>query len=226
MSSPTLTREQIIAQKLGLTSIEIWVDPATSGRGDRTGMVAVGGDSPDRWPDGLRRAYILEDATELLGVEGWARKAAEMARRWGTIRIGGERNRMGDAVKVIMQSVLPELIFIGVDATSGTGGKAMRADPVKAVSHQGRVIFIGHHPTLEADMTQWVPDDGDKPEMDLEEVSVVEDGVFTGSPDALDAAVHGVRSILNLTSNRIGATMAVSEIMDSALSGSSLWFES
>lgn len=226
-----LTREQIISQKLGLTSIEIWVDPATSGRGDRTGMVAVGGDSATRWPDGLRRAYILEDGTELLGVEGWAMKAAEMARRWGTIRIGGERNRMGDAVKVIMQSVLPELIFIGVDATSGTGGKAMRADPVKAVSHQGRVIFVGHHPTLEAEMSQWVPDDGDNPEMELEEVAVAEEGTFTGSPDALDAMVHGVRSILNLTSNRIGATMAVSDIIegaqsaDSPSSASSLWFE-
>ena len=188
-------------------------------------MVSVGGDSGNRWPDGLRRAYILEDATELLGVEQWATKAAEMARRWGTIRIGGERNRMGDAVRVIMQSVIPELIFIGVDATSNTGGKAMRADPVKAVSHQGRVIFVGHHPTLEADMTQWVPDDGDKPEMELEEVAVAEEGTFTGSPDALDAAVHGVRSILNLSSDRIGATMAVAEIIESATSGSSLWFE-
>ena len=219
-----LTREQLIAQKLGLTTVEIWLDPSTSGRGDKAGLVAVGGDGAERWPDGLRRAYILEDGTELLPVERWARKAAEMAKRWGTVRIGAERNRLGDAVKVIIESVVPEVLFIGVDATSATGGKAMRADPVKAVSAQGRLIFVGHHPTLEADLTQWVPSDGDKPDMGIEEVAVAEEGTFTGSPDALDAMVHGVRSILGLGQSK-GATMAVGELLDSAGNGGSMWFE-
>lgn len=221
-----LTREQIITEKLGLTTIEVWCDPATSGKGDRTGLVVIGGDSPTRWPDGLRRAYVLEDATELLGVGAWASKAAELARRWGTVRMGGERNRMGDAVKVIMESVIPELVFIGVDATTGTGGKAMRADPVKAVHYQGRLILVGHHPTLEAEMTQWVPDHGDKPDMEPEDVLVASEETFVGSPDALDAMVYGVKSVLGLSQKSKGATLPVADIMDSAASASSsMWFE-
>lgn len=215
-----VTKEEVLVQKLGLVNVEVWLDPATSGRGDRTGICVVGADASSRWPDRLSRAYVLEDATELLNVEGWGRKAAEIAQRWRTVRIGAELNRLNDAARVVIQAYMPNALFLD---TTAKVSKGQRADPIKAVHSQGRVIFVGHHPLLENEMTTWIPADGDAPELTPEEVLSEDDDVFSGSPDALDAMIHGVRSVLNLD-EFAGATLSVESLLNQA-SGGAMWFE-
>lgn len=163
---------------------------------------------------------MLEDATELLNAEGWGRKAAAIAERWRTVRIGAELNRLNDTARIVIQAYMPNVLFLD---TTARVSKAQRADPIKAVHSQGRLIFVGHHPLLENEMTTWVPAEGDAPELSPEEVIAEDDDLFVGSPDALDGMVHGVRSVLGLEETA-GATLPVEELMNQAGSGA-MWFE-
>jgi phage terminase large subunit-like protein len=62
-----------------------------------------------------------------------------------------ERNQGGDMCKATLQSVRPSIRVIEVVATRG---KHVRAEPISALYHLGRVSHIGTFPQLEQQMCQ------------------------------------------------------------------------
>jgi phage terminase large subunit-like protein len=217
------THEEYLTRALGLTTTLVCIDPATSGRGDRTGLSVIGGDARGVHPDKRRHAYILEDMTarmvpsvvdlgDALGdedlddnIRGWTEVAAEAAYRWSAHAIVVERNRLGRTAFAAIRAAGFTGRIIELDAKES---KFMRAVPVRAAWPR-RVWIVGSMPILEEEMTSWIPSDGDKPDSTLE--MDADPNSYTGSPDALDAAVHGVRQILQIGSapsaNKVGATL-------------------
>lgn len=185
------TREAWLRRALGLTTILLCIDPATSGRGDETGLVVVGADSPRKYPDGRRHAYILEDRTKLLLPHEWAEQAAEIAYRWQVDAMLLERNRIGEMGKLTIEGAGFHGRVIDFDVPAGQS-KSARANPVRAAWH--RCHIVGSLPKLEGQMTQWVPAEGDDPS----EIDPENPDAFTGSPDALDPMAHGVRRLFGL----------------------------
>lgn len=185
------TRELWLRRVLRLSSVYVALDPATSGRGDETGIVVVGAGRMSR--EGPLQAFVLEDRT-FLGVAGdWAAKAVEVAWRWQANAMLVEENRLGTTAAQVIRGAGFEARIISFSAK---GSKFNRADPVQAA--WGRACWlVGSWPKLEGQMTSWVPDnDSDK----VENPDPNDPDAFAGSPDALDAMVHGVRRVL-----RIGA---------------------
>lgn len=217
------TRELWLRRILGLTTVLVGVDPATSGRGDRSGLVVVGGDSP-RKRGGNRHAYFLEDRTGLMvpstielgeakgdehlqeGIEGWAERAAEMAYRWQADAVVVERNRLGRTARSVLRAAGLTSRIVEVDAK---GSKANRADALRQAWRR-RCHIVDSLSELELEMTTWVPADGDDPEFDPEAEDL---DTFNGSPDALDAAGHAAVAILGIGQRQ----RASSEPLGSAL---------
>lgn len=197
---------------LKLTTVVVGIDPATSGRGDRTGIVVVGANPPD--PNtGKRQAFVLEDRTGLMvpslvdlgdaegddlladGIEGWAEVAAEVARRWQANAAIVEPNRLGRTARTVLRSAGLDGRIIERNASDS---KWNRADPVRAAWPR-QCFIVGSLPVLETDMTSWVPANGDDPS-EASDLETSEE--FAGSPDALDAFVHAVRYVLGIDAKR------------------------
>lgn len=204
--------EAWLKRALGITTLYLCVDPATSGKGDETGLVIVGADSPSKYQDRRRHAFVLEDKTKLLLPHQWAPLAAEMAYRWQVDAMLVERNRLGELGKLTMIGAGFDGRIIDFDVPAGQG-KSQRANPVRGAWH--RCHIVGSLPKLEGQMTQWVPAEGDEPsEIDLENPDA-----FTGSPDSLDPMVHGVRKLFGLGKTRPRDPYAGPSLYDAMAAG-------
>jgi len=163
-----------------LQRIVVGVDPATSGRGDETGIVVCGRAMiGDEW-----HGFVLDDRSLLEHPEVWRNKVAEAYMDWNASAVIPETNRLGGTVETLIRDA-PALKgqpvqIIPVVASSVTGGKGMRADPVAAAWAQGRCHMVGAgFQELESQMVSWVPGDS-----------------RSGSPDRLDALVWAMTHLL------------------------------
>ena len=152
-----------------LERIVVGVDPATtSGEdSDSTGIITVG-----KGRDG--HYYILADHTLKASPDQWARQAAIAYYGAEADHIIVETNQGGDMSRSILQTVDPDLPIKGVHARQG---KRIRAEPVAALSEQGKLHMVGFHSDLEEELTSWSSDSKD-------------------SPDRLDAMVHAVTGLM------------------------------
>lgn len=157
----------------GLPLRIVAVDPSVAENPtDECGIVVVGATNEKRM---LRRhAYILEDATVMGSPELWAKRVVEMARKWNC-PVVAEKNQGHALIDLAIKSIDPR---IKVYAVHSKVGKALRAEPVALAYEQGRVHHVGYLPTLESQMTNWLPGETKK------------------SPDRLDALVHGVTALI------------------------------
>lgn len=155
-----------------LTRIVVAVDPPAGVGRDACGIIAAG-----CFTDGpLRRAVILADESARgLRPEEWAGRAATLARRLGAEAIVAEANQGGELVRSVLRAAgasLPVRLLFARD------GKRARAEPVRALYAQGRVLHLGQLPELEDEMCAFGAPD------------------FQGSPDRLDAMVWAVSEVL------------------------------
>lgn len=170
-------------------AVVISIDPADSvnDRSDETGIVAVGLDERGT-------CYVLDDRTDKHAPEEWAKAAFELYNKWKVladkIELFAEKNKGGDLVKRNLQayeenahlkakrkdSFKPTPVEMGWSKES----KYERAQPVSQLYSAGRVRHVGMLPTLEKEMSGWIP------------------GITRKSPNGLDAVVHAVcRLLLN-----------------------------
>jgi phage terminase large subunit-like protein len=152
-----------------LSRVVVAVDPAVSANAesDMTGIVVAGMDV-----NGV--CYVLEDATDRLSPEGWAKKASDLFYKYGADRIVYERNQGGDMVKYTFRTVDETLPLKAVHASRG---KFARAEPVAALYERGKVKHNRGLDDLETQMTTWEP---------LGSI---------GSPDRLDALVWAITEL-------------------------------
>lgn len=156
-----------------LTRIVVAVDPpASSGkRADACGIVVAG-----LCADG--RAVVLEDATvQGLKPQGWAATIVETYHRYEADCVVAEVNQGGDMVGAVLSAVDASL---PVKAVRASRGKWLRAEPVAALYHQGKVVHARRFSELEDEMCDFGPD-----------------GLSNGrSPDRLDALVWALNELL------------------------------
>lgn len=127
-----------------LDRIVVAVDPApTSASGSDLTGICVAGRKDDQ-------VYILEDLSLRDTPDNWARVAVQAYYRHKADSIVVERNRGGDMVKALIQSVDNN---VPVKEVTAMRGKHSRAEPVAALYEQGRVHHVGYIQRLEKQMT-------------------------------------------------------------------------
>lgn len=221
-----------VRRALNLTRVYVGVDPATSGRGDRTGIVVVGRDNPQlraswlpepyltahlRRPDPRPWGFVLEDRTALMvpsridwgaaagddelpdDIGSWGDAVVDTLVRWYAEEADVEPNRLGRTARVVIRAAAQARgVRVGrIHDVHADTSKFNRADPV-AEEWLARMWMVGELPGLEAEMTTWVPADGDDPDPDLPPPAADDDVTFTGSPDGIDGLVHAATRALGL----------------------------
>ena len=152
-----------------LIRVVVGIDPAvTSGEdSDSTGIVVAG-----MTPDG--HYYILADYTLKASPQVWAEKAVYAFELHKADRIIAETNNGGDLVVHLLQQVKNT---IPVKKVTASRGKAVRAEPIAALSEQGKLHMVGYFPELEDELCEYEP------------------GVNSKSPDRMDAMVWAVTEL-------------------------------
>ncbi len=162
-----------------LRRIVVAVDPpATSLKtSDACGIVAAGLD-----PEGM--AIVLADATvRAAKPQEWASVAVGLFHQLEADCFVVETNQGGDMVGAVIATVDPD---VPVKPVRATRGKWLRAEPVAALYHQGKVRHAGRFPALEDEMCDFAPD-----------------GLSGGrSPDRVDALVWAITELMPRISSR------------------------
>lgn len=154
-----------------LKRILVSVDPAVSSEtgSDEHGIIVVG-----EGEDG--RGYVLDDVSMRGVPRQWGDRAVATYDHWDADAIVIERNQGGDMCRHVLESVRPGIRII---ETVATRGKHVRAEPISALYHLGRVSHVGTFDRLEDQMCQMTAAgyEGD------------------GSPDRVDALVWGMTEL-------------------------------
>ena len=162
--------ESRVQESPALARVIVAIDPAvTSGEdSDETGIVVAGISNDGHY-------YVLEDISLKASPDAWARQAVEAYHRHKADRIIGEANNGGDMIEMLLRQVDPTIAFKKVTATRG---KLVRAEPVAALSEQGRLHMVGNFPRLEDQLCNYTPDSNE-------------------SPDRMDAMVWGMTDLMS-----------------------------
>lgn len=183
-----------------LERIVVAIDPAVtvSTSSNETGIIVAGvARGPDRTPHG----YVVRDLSGFWNANQWARKAVTAYRELKADRIIGEVNNGGDLIEEQLKVVDRNVPYRAVHATRG---KRKRAEPVAALSEQGRLHLVGVFPELEDQMCSFNPNEqGDDDNDDQEappardETGALVGPTFTGgSPDRVDALVWAMFDLI------------------------------
>lgn len=149
-----------------LELVVVGVDPSATSGGDEAGIITAGRKGEDY--------YTLADDSIQGSPQQWATAAVTAYHRHKANAIIAEDNNGGEMVEAVIKQVDPTVIVKRVHASRG---KATRAEPVAAVSEQGRDHHVGNFPALEDELCLWVPGDA--------------------SPNRLDAKVWAVTELMN-----------------------------
>lgn len=144
----------------------IAIDPAVThtDTSDDTGIVAI---SIDENKEGI----VHEDWTTKASTQTWAQRAVNMYYKYDANLIVAETNQGGDLVVDAIKNIDPTIKVVKVTASKG---KFARAEPVQQLYEQGKIGHEKDLPELEAEMTEWVPEN------------------TKASPNRIDALVWGV----------------------------------
>jgi hypothetical protein len=184
------TRENIeksrVSKTPDLDRIIVGVDPSATSGGDEAGIITAGKHKDDY--------YTLADDSVQGSPEAWAQAAILAFNRHKADCIVAEKNNGGEMVaSVIRQAIIeakkkdPSIGNVPVKLVWASRGKATRAEPISAISEQGRDHHVGVFPKLEDELSMWLPGDD--------------------SPNRLDAKVWAYTELLgeSLTTININA---------------------
>lgn len=151
-----------------LKRIVVAVDPeATSTEGSaETGIVVVGLGVDDH-------GYLLDDLSLRDTPDRWGRAVVTALNMHGADRVVAEANQGGEMVEHVLRTIMPNIPYKAVHASRS---KVARAEPIAALTEQGRIHHVGMFGPLEDQLCGWVV--GEK------------------SPDRLDAYVWGFTELM------------------------------
>jgi phage terminase large subunit-like protein len=102
------------------------------------------------------QGFVLADRTCRKSPPGWGAQAVKAAVDFDADEIVVERNYGGSmAVEVLRSAAEAMGVPIPINVVWASRGKAIRADPVAAITSQGRWHHAGQFPELEMQMTTW-----------------------------------------------------------------------
>jgi len=149
-----------------LVRIAVGVDP--SGGAGEQGIVVVGKSGLILPGDGGRpqhHGYVLDDRTCKLSPDGWGRRAVQAAIDWEADELTVEVNYGGAMAVAVLRTAADALgVNIPIRTVTATRGKAVRAQPVAALTAQGRWHHAGVFPELEEQLVTWYPEIGWSPD--------------------------------------------------------------
>jgi predicted phage terminase large subunit-like protein len=139
-----------------MVRVVVAIDPAVTSHAesDETGIIVCG-----KGVDG--RGYVLADYSCRLSPDGWARRAVKAFDDHGADRIVAETNNGGDLVETVIRTVRQMVPYTKITASRG---KAIRAEPVAALFEQERITILDGMGELEAQLTEWSPEEGESPD--------------------------------------------------------------
>jgi Phage terminase large subunit/Terminase RNaseH-like domain len=114
-------------------------DDATN---DQIGIVVVGLGVDNN-------GYVLEDLTLKAGPDRWGKVAAGAFDRHKADLVVGEKNFGGEMVRFVIQAAKPNC---PVKLVTASRGKVVRAEPISALTEQGKIRFAGSFPELEEEL--------------------------------------------------------------------------
>jgi phage terminase large subunit-like protein len=160
------TRPMIDASRLKeidrskLARVTVGVDP--SGGAGEQGIVVGGRMMLPRSAEDRRllvHGFVLADRTVKLSPSQWGRRAVQAAVDFEANDIAVEINYGGDMAVSTIRSAADDMgIPIPIRKVQATRGKRVRAEPVAALTEQGRWHHVGNFPELEMQMTTWYPE--------------------------------------------------------------------
>ncbi|MDJ1137913.1 terminase large subunit domain-containing protein [Streptomyces iconiensis] len=144
----------------------VGVDP--SGGAGEQGIVVAGKSGLILPGDGGRpqhHGYVLDDRTCHLPPDGWGRRTVQAAIDWEADDICVETNYGGAMATATIRAAADALgVDIPVRQVTATRGKAIRAQPVSALTAQGRWHHAGVFEQLEDQLCTWYPEIGWSPD--------------------------------------------------------------
>jgi hypothetical protein len=136
-----------------LIRVVIGVDPSGSSDGDACGIIGAG-------LAGNGHHYTLEDASVQGSPDIWAKAACRTYHKLKADAMLAEKNYGGEMVEKVIHDTDPT---VNVRLVSATRGKAVRAEPVSALTERGTDHLVGNFPELEDELCLWIPGDKKSP---------------------------------------------------------------
>lgn len=160
-----------VIQAPELDYIIVGVDPSASSDGDEAGIITAGRKGEDY--------YTLADDSVQGSPQVWATAVVTAYHRHKANLIVAEKNNGGEMVEAVIKQVDPD---VPVRLVHASRGKATRAEPVAAISEQGRDHHVGSFPALEDELCLWMPGDASPNRLDAKVWAITE---LLGSADWL-----------------------------------------
>ena len=138
-----------------LDYVIVGVDPSASSTGDEAGIITGGRCGEDY--------YTIADDSVQGSPQTWATAAVTAYHKHKANLIVAEKNNGGEMVEAVIKQVDPS---VPVRLVHASRGKATRAEPVSAISQQGRDHHVGTFPKLEDELCLWTPGDASPNRLD------------------------------------------------------------
>ena len=131
-----------------LIKVVVAVDPSGAKgdedvRSDEIGIVVVGIDNKSH-------GYVIEDLSGRYGPKEWGEIVVGTYERYAADAVVAEKNFGGAMVEETIQAQGKDNVHVKlVNASRGTGGKHVRAEPISALFEKQRIWMVGFHQDLE-----------------------------------------------------------------------------
>ena len=163
----TLEETRVRAEEVPeLARISVGIDP--SGGAGEQGIVVVGKSGLMLPGDGGRpqhHGYVLDDRSCRLSPDQWGRRAVQAAIDWEADELVAETNYGGAMCVATLRTAAEALgVDIPIRTVTATRGKVVRAQPVAALTAQGRWHMAGVFEELEDQLATWYPELGWSPD--------------------------------------------------------------
>jgi len=131
-----------------LSRIVVGVDPSATSGGDEAGIITAG-KTKDHY-------YTIGDDSVQGSPQTWAMAAVSAYHKYKADIIVAEKNNGGEMVESVIKQVDSK---VRVKLVWASRGKATRAEPISALSEQGRDHHLGSFSALEDELCLWLPGD-------------------------------------------------------------------
>lgn len=148
----TIEAGRVSTKPSDLIRVVIGVDPP--GGATECGILAAGTAQCSCKGKSEIHGFVLADESLRASPDEWASKVSQTYHRWEADKVLGEINFGGDMVETTIRTVDQ---FLNYEAVHASRGKAIRAEPIAALSEQGKIHFVGSFPALESELTGWEP---------------------------------------------------------------------
>lgn len=173
------TRDNIEAGRVfdipDFSRVIVGVDPTASSSGDEAGIITAG-----LYKD---HCYTLSDDSCHGSPQTWATAAVTAYHKHKADLIVAEKNNGGEMVEAVIKQVDPK---VKVKLVWASRGKATRAEPISAMSEQGRDHHVGSFPELEDELCLWIPGDDSPNRLDAKVWAYTELMDFPGELEVVD----------------------------------------